>query len=70
MCGTPTRVCESDQRKKTRRSFESCRTRAGTENPEERLIAVSHGDPIKSAVTYYAGLHLDMFDRFDVDLAV
>ena len=38
--------------------------------PEERLIAVSHGDPIKSAVIYYAGLHLDMFDRFDVDLAV
>src|SRR5262249_10956750 len=37
--------------------------------PEEKLIAVSHGDPIKSAVAYYAGLHLDMFDRFDVDLA-
>ena len=34
----------------------------------ERIVVVSHGDPIKAAVTYYTGLHLDMFDRFDISL--
>jgi probable phosphoglycerate mutase len=38
------------------------------ERPGERVIAVSHGDPIKAAVIYYAGLHLDMFNRFDISL--
>src|SRR2546427_9230923 len=30
---------------------------------------VSHGDPIKTAVLHYLGLHLDMFFRFAIDPA-
>jgi broad specificity phosphatase PhoE len=30
---------------------------------------VSHQDPIKAVVTYYAGIHIDMFSRFDISNA-
>lgn len=32
------------------------------------VIAVSHGDPIRCAVMFYAGMHIDMCDRIDVGL--
>jgi probable phosphoglycerate mutase len=34
----------------------------------QRIVAVSHGDPIKAAVMHYLGMHIDMYDRFDVGL--
>jgi probable phosphoglycerate mutase len=34
----------------------------------QRIVVVSHGDPIKAALMYYLGMHLDMYDRFDVSL--
>ena len=34
----------------------------------KRVVVVSHGDPIKAAAAYYLGLHIDMYDRFDVSL--
>jgi probable phosphoglycerate mutase len=34
----------------------------------ERVIVVSHGDPIRAAVLYYSGLHIDMFNRLDISL--
>jgi len=34
----------------------------------KRVAAVSHGDPIRAAMTYYAGMHLDMFARLEVSL--
>jgi broad specificity phosphatase PhoE len=34
----------------------------------QRVVVVSHGDPIRAAITYWAGLHLDMFARIHVSL--
>jgi probable phosphoglycerate mutase len=34
----------------------------------KRVIVVSHGDPIRAAILYYAGLHIDMFNRLDISL--
>jgi probable phosphoglycerate mutase len=39
------------------------------EMPTERVAVVSHGDPIKTVVTHYAGLHLDMFHRIEISPA-
>ena len=33
---------------------------------DKTVVAVSHGDPIKSAVMHYIGLHIDMYDRFEI----
>ena len=38
-------------------------------SPQEHIAIVSHGDPIKTAVLHYLGLHLDMFFRFAIDPA-
>src|SRR5262245_10580513 len=35
----------------------------------ETIVVVSHQDPIKAAVAYYAGLHSDMFPRFHISPA-
>lgn len=37
--------------------------RIAAENPHLTVVAVSHGDVIKSIVAHYAGMHLDMFQR-------
>lgn len=37
--------------------------RIATEHPHRIVVAVSHGDVIKSIVAHYAGMHLDMFQR-------
>jgi probable phosphoglycerate mutase len=34
--------------------------------PNGRIAIVSHQDPIKAAVAYYAGLHLDLFFKFEI----
>jgi probable phosphomutase (TIGR03848 family) len=34
--------------------------------PNESVVVVSHGDPIRMAVAHYAGLHLDLFQRLEV----
>jgi probable phosphoglycerate mutase len=39
------------------------------EQSGERVAVVSHADPIKAAVTHYAGMHLDMFCRFEISPA-
>jgi len=35
-------------------------------HPGEKIVAVSHADPIKAAVAHAAGTHLDLFQRFVV----
>jgi broad specificity phosphatase PhoE len=40
------------------------RTRQSSE--DKTIVVVSHGDPIKSMVMYYIGLHIDMYDRFEI----
>jgi probable phosphoglycerate mutase len=37
--------------------------------PEQHIVLVSHGDPIKTAVAHYLGIHLDFFFRFVIDFA-
>jgi probable phosphoglycerate mutase len=32
-------------------------------HPGERIVCVSHADPIKAAVAHFAGTHLDLFQR-------
>ena len=39
------------------------------DHPDGRIVVVSHQDPIKAVVTYYAGIHIDMFSRFDISNA-
>jgi probable phosphomutase (TIGR03848 family) len=38
-------------------------------HPQQNVVVVSHGDMIKAAVAYYAGIHLDMFQRIEINPA-
>ncbi|MFD2245332.1 histidine phosphatase family protein [Pontibacter ruber] len=38
-------------------------------HPHETIAVVSHADIIKAAVAYYAGVHLDMFQRIEISPA-
>ncbi|WP_347156518.1 histidine phosphatase family protein [Pontibacter chitinilyticus] len=40
-----------------------------TQHPQGTIIIVSHSDMIKAAVAYYAGIHLDMFQRLEISPA-
>ena len=37
--------------------------------PQKTIAVVSHSDLIKAAVAYYAGIHLDMFQRLEISPA-
>lgn len=39
------------------------------QHPDETVAVVSHADMIKSAIAYYAGIHLDMFQRIEISPA-
>lgn len=39
------------------------------QHPDETVAVVSHADMIKAALAYYAGIHLDMFQRIEVSPA-
>jgi probable phosphoglycerate mutase len=39
------------------------------DHPGETVAVVSHSDMIKSAVAFYAGIHLDMFQRIEISPA-
>ncbi len=38
-------------------------------HPKENVAVVSHADLIKAAVAYYAGVHLDLFQRIEISPA-
>jgi probable phosphomutase (TIGR03848 family) len=38
-------------------------------HPNETIAVVSHADMIKSAVAWYAGIHLDLFQRIEISPA-
>lgn len=38
-------------------------------HPGKTVVIVSHADMIKSAVAYYAGIHLDLFHRIEISPA-
>ena len=38
-------------------------------HPHEAVAVVSHGDLIKAAIAYYAGIPLDLFQRIEISLA-
>ena len=38
-------------------------------NPEGVMAVFSHGDPIKSALAYYAGIPIDLYKRFEISTA-
>jgi probable phosphoglycerate mutase len=38
-------------------------------HPHETVVIVSHADPIKSAIAYFTGMHLDVFQRLHVSPA-
>jgi probable phosphoglycerate mutase len=38
-------------------------------HPKGRLVVVTHADPIRMAVAHFAGVHLDLFQRFVVSPA-
>lgn len=40
-----------------------------THHPGETVVVVSHADPIKSAIAYFTGMHLDLFQRLHVSPA-
>jgi probable phosphomutase (TIGR03848 family) len=44
-------------------------TRLCEKHPTERIAVVSHGDPIRSAIAYYAGIPIDLSTRIDIGLA-
>ena len=39
------------------------------EHPDETVVVVSHGDVIRAALAHYAGIHLDLFQRFEISPA-
>ncbi|GEO07132.1 phosphoglycerate mutase [Adhaeribacter aerolatus] len=39
------------------------------QHPNETVAVVSHSDLIKAAVAYFAGIHLDMFQRLEISPA-
>jgi probable phosphoglycerate mutase len=39
------------------------------EHRGQTVAIVSHGDLVKAAVAYYAGIHLDLFQRIEIDPA-
>ncbi len=39
------------------------------QHPNEAVAVVSHSDLIKAAIAYYAGIHLDLFQRIEVSPA-
>ena len=39
------------------------------QHPQQTVAVVSHGDPIKAAVAYYAGIPLDLFHRMEISPA-
>ena len=39
------------------------------QHPQQTIAVVSHSDLIKAAVAYYAGIHLDMFQRLEISPA-
>lgn len=39
------------------------------QHPNETIAVVSHADLIKAAITYYAGIHLDLFQRIEISPA-
>jgi probable phosphoglycerate mutase len=39
------------------------------QHPQQTVAIVSHGDMIKAAVTFYAGIHLDLFQRIEISPA-
>jgi probable phosphomutase (TIGR03848 family) len=39
------------------------------QHQQETVAVVGHADPIKAAVAYYAGIHLDMFQRIEISPA-
>ncbi|WP_324673925.1 histidine phosphatase family protein [Hymenobacter sp. GOD-10R] len=41
----------------------------GAQHPNQTVAVVSHADLIKAAVAYYAGIHLDMFQRLEISAA-
>ena len=41
----------------------------GVRHPGETVAVVSHADLIKAAVTYFAGIHLDLFQRIEISPA-
>jgi broad specificity phosphatase PhoE len=38
-------------------------------HPTDCVAIFSHGDVIKAALAHYAGIHLDLFQRLEIDLA-
>lgn len=38
-------------------------------HPHETIVIVSHADPIKSAIAFFTGMHLDLFQRLHVSPA-
>jgi probable phosphoglycerate mutase len=38
-------------------------------HPHETVVIVSHADPIKSAIAFFTGMHLDLFQRLHVSPA-
>jgi probable phosphoglycerate mutase len=43
--------------------------RLRTQHPGQTVAVVSHADLIKAAVAYYAGIHLDLFQRIEISPA-
>ncbi|MDB5261512.1 MAG: hypothetical protein JWQ14_793 [Adhaeribacter sp.] len=41
----------------------------GAQHPRETVVVVSHADLIKAVVAYYAGIHLDLFQRIEISPA-
>ena len=39
------------------------------QHTDETIAIVTHGDLIKAAIAYYAGIHLDLFQRMEIDPA-
>ena len=46
-----------------------CLQQLCSQHPDETIAVVSHSDLIKTVVAHYAGIHLDLMQRIEIDPA-
>ena len=63
-----TRIPEGETMLEVQQRFVNWIDNIRRQHVDQRVVVVSHGDPIKCVLMYYAGMHIDMYNRFDVGL--
>lgn len=64
-----TRIPDGESMHDVQTRFVGEMLRIRAQQPDATIAIFSHGDPIKAAVTYFAGMPLDFYSRLEIDYA-